>query len=69
MKQFEFILVQFFVCLFSKIYADACYVFESLDKVSWMTTKWNAMHICASQDTYSYDMHDCDEFIIIYKER
>ena len=44
-------------------------MFESLDKVSWMTTKWNAMHICASQDTYSYDMHDCDEFIIIYKER
>jgi len=42
----------FFVYFF-KIYADACYVFESLDNVSWMTLKWNAMHVCASHGTYS----------------
>jgi len=26
------------------------------------------MHVCASQGTYSHDMQDCDEFIIIFKE-
>ena len=52
---------------------------ETMNMVPWMTTKWNAMHVSASQGTYSHDMLtkcmfmanncDCYEFIIIYKER
>jgi len=26
---------------------------ETMIMVPWMTTKWNAMHACALQDTYS----------------
>jgi len=40
-----------FFCLFSKIYAYACCVFESLDN-----HKMECMHVCASQGTYSHDM-------------
>jgi len=29
---------------------------ETMNMVPWMTTKWNAMHVCASQGTYSHDM-------------
>jgi len=42
---------------------------ETTNMVPWMTTKWNAIHVCALQGTYSHDMQDYDEFIIIYKER
>ena len=42
---------------------------KTMNMVPWMAIEWNAMHVCASQGTYSHDMQDYDEFIIIYKER
>jgi len=42
---------------------------ETMNMVPWMATEWNAMHVGALQGTYSHDMQDYDEFIIIYKER
>jgi len=44
-KQFEFILVHFFV-FFKLCICMLCV--ETMNMVPWMTTKWNAMHVCAS---------------------
>jgi len=60
-----------FFCLFSKIYVNACYVFESLDTVSWMTTEWECnawlclaghLFIWYANEMYAYALGDIFSF-------